>query len=317
MRNEYTGETADRGRACRDLAGPSSPPGSPTPSRPGLPEPNAMVLATADAQRPAERPHRAAQGLRRSAASCSSPTTSRARAETLAANPCGQPGLPVAPAAAPGGRQRRGRAGGPRARPRPYFATRPRGVAARRLGQPAVAGRPDRAALDAALAEVEAALPAARAGAPPHWGGLRVEPGRRSSSGRAGPSRLHDRLRYRRSARTAASGCERLATVTRDGSAPMSGIARTFGCAGTRSTSGRCGTSAYRRLFVGNAVSFFGFQFTAVAVPVQMYAHRPGRRSGSASLGLAGLVPLIVFALWGGASPTRSTGAGCCWSARR
>jgi hypothetical protein len=27
---------------------------------------------------------------------------------------------------------------------------------------------------------------------------------------------------------------------------------------------------AYRRVFVGNATSFFGTQFTAVAVPVQM-----------------------------------------------
>ena len=29
---------------------------------------------------------------------------------------------------------------------------------------------------------------------------------------------------------------------------------------------------AYRRMWLGNAVSFFGFQFTAVAVPVEMYA---------------------------------------------
>ena len=57
---------------------------------------------------------------------------------------------------------------------------------------------------------------------------------------------------------------------------------------------------AYRRMFVGNAVSFFGYQFTAVAVPVQMYALT---RSSTwvGLLGLAALLPLLVFALWGGA----------------
>jgi MFS family permease len=58
--------------------------------------------------------------------------------------------------------------------------------------------------------------------------------------------------------------------------------------------------AAYRRLFVGNAVSQFGYQFTAVAVPVQMFAlTRSSLWVGL--LGLAALVPLLVFALWGGA----------------
>jgi MFS family permease len=57
---------------------------------------------------------------------------------------------------------------------------------------------------------------------------------------------------------------------------------------------------AYRRLFVGNAVSFFGYQFTAVAVPVQIYAlTRSNLWVGMVSF--AGLVPLVVFSLWGGA----------------
>jgi MFS family permease len=57
---------------------------------------------------------------------------------------------------------------------------------------------------------------------------------------------------------------------------------------------------AYRRVFVGNVTSYFGTQFTAVAVPVQMYAiTRSTLWVGL--LGLAGLVPLLVFALWGGA----------------
>jgi MFS family permease len=58
---------------------------------------------------------------------------------------------------------------------------------------------------------------------------------------------------------------------------------------------------AYRRMWVGNGVSFFGFQFTSVAVPVQMYAitHSSG---WVGLLGVAGLIPLLVFGLWGGAA---------------
>ena len=57
---------------------------------------------------------------------------------------------------------------------------------------------------------------------------------------------------------------------------------------------------AYRRLFIGNAVSFIGYQFTAVAVPVQMFDLT--RSSFWVGLiGIAGLVPLLVFSLWGGA----------------
>jgi MFS family permease len=57
---------------------------------------------------------------------------------------------------------------------------------------------------------------------------------------------------------------------------------------------------AYRRIFIGTATSFFGAQFTAVAVPVQMWAlTRSTLWVGY--LGLAGLLPLLLFALWGGA----------------
>jgi MFS family permease len=56
----------------------------------------------------------------------------------------------------------------------------------------------------------------------------------------------------------------------------------------------------YRRLFVGQGVSFVGYQVTAVAVPVQVYAlTRSSFWVGI--LGLVGLVPLVVFGLWGGA----------------
>lgn len=57
---------------------------------------------------------------------------------------------------------------------------------------------------------------------------------------------------------------------------------------------------AFRRLFVGNAVSFIGFQFTAVAVPVQMYSITDSSL-WVGLIGVAGLVPLLFFSLWGGA----------------
>jgi MFS family permease len=58
---------------------------------------------------------------------------------------------------------------------------------------------------------------------------------------------------------------------------------------------------AYRRMWVGNGVSFFGFQFTSVAVPVQMYAVTQSS-AWVGLLGIAGLVPLLIFGLWGGAA---------------
>jgi MFS family permease len=56
----------------------------------------------------------------------------------------------------------------------------------------------------------------------------------------------------------------------------------------------------YRRLFIGQGVSFVGFQVTAVAVPVQVYVIT-GSSFWVGILGLVGLLPLIVFGLWGGA----------------
>ncbi|GAB2612982.1 MFS transporter [Paractinoplanes abujensis] len=59
--------------------------------------------------------------------------------------------------------------------------------------------------------------------------------------------------------------------------------------------------TAYRRMWVGNGVSFFGFQFTSVAVPVEMYAIT-NSSAWVGLLGIAGLVPLLIFGLWGGAA---------------
>jgi MFS family permease len=57
---------------------------------------------------------------------------------------------------------------------------------------------------------------------------------------------------------------------------------------------------AFRRLCLGQGVSFIGFQLTSVAVPVQVYdLTRSSFWVGM--LGIVSLVPLIVFGLWGGA----------------
>ncbi|MET9393061.1 MFS transporter [Streptomyces sp. NPDC006624] len=57
---------------------------------------------------------------------------------------------------------------------------------------------------------------------------------------------------------------------------------------------------AYRRLWGSTAVTAVGSQLTAVAVPKQVY-DITGSSAWVGAASLAGLVPLIVFALWGGA----------------
>ncbi|MFG2312468.1 MFS transporter [Streptomyces sp. NPDC048566] len=57
---------------------------------------------------------------------------------------------------------------------------------------------------------------------------------------------------------------------------------------------------AYRRLWSSTAVTAVGSQLTAVAVPKQIY-DITGSSAWVGYASLAGLVPLVVFALWGGA----------------
>ncbi|MFI6807828.1 MFS transporter [Streptomyces luteogriseus] len=57
---------------------------------------------------------------------------------------------------------------------------------------------------------------------------------------------------------------------------------------------------AYRRLWGSTIVTAVGSQLTAVAVPKQIY-DITGSSAWVGAASLAGLVPLIVFALWGGA----------------
>ncbi|MEW2384414.1 MFS transporter [Micromonospora sp. NPDC047707] len=60
------------------------------------------------------------------------------------------------------------------------------------------------------------------------------------------------------------------------------------------------GVPAFRRMWLGNTLAMFGFQVTAVAVPVEMYALTEDS-FWVGLLGVAGFVPLLVFGLWGGA----------------
>lgn len=56
----------------------------------------------------------------------------------------------------------------------------------------------------------------------------------------------------------------------------------------------------YRNLLVGDAVSVIGTQVTTVAVPIQVY-DQTGSAFAVGLVGLAGLLPLIAFGLYGGA----------------
>lgn len=57
---------------------------------------------------------------------------------------------------------------------------------------------------------------------------------------------------------------------------------------------------AYRRLWISNIVTAVGAQFTAVAVPKQIF-DLTGSSGYVGLAGMFGLVPLLVFGLWGGA----------------
>lgn len=59
-------------------------------------------------------------------------------------------------------------------------------------------------------------------------------------------------------------------------------------------------TPSFRRLWTANVVTVVGAQLTVVAVPAQIYAIT-GSSAYVGLTGLFGLVPLVVFGLWGGA----------------
>ena len=163
----------------------------------GIPEPNAMVLSTADAQgRPSSRTV-LLKGLDADGFVFFTNTRSRKGGE-LAANGAAALTFPwisvarqvnVLGTAAPVSQEESDA----------YFATRPRGsqLAAWASQQSEVLD--SRATLDRAMAEATERFTGADVPRPPHWGGYRVTPSEVEFwQGRL--DRLHDRLRYRRDA---------------------------------------------------------------------------------------------------------------------
>jgi pyridoxamine 5'-phosphate oxidase len=161
----------------------------------GLPEPNAMIVATADAAgRPSARTV-LLKGYDERGFVFYTNYTSRKGTEALA-NPYASLVFPWFPM------QRQVIVTGAvekvsRAETEAYFATRPRGSQLGAWASPQSTVLPDRAAVDQGLTAAIERFGDGPVPAPPHWGGLRVAPTTVEFwQGRS--NRLHYRLRWRR-----------------------------------------------------------------------------------------------------------------------
>jgi pyridoxamine 5'-phosphate oxidase len=161
----------------------------------GLPEPNAMIVASADAAgRPSARTV-LLKGVSADGFTFFTNYTSRKGTE-LAANPNASlvfPWFAIQRQVVVVGRAERVE----RAVTEAYFAGRPRESQLGAWASPQSRPVPDRATLDAALDEVRRRFDGvAEIPAPPHWGGVLVRP-ETVEFWHGRTSRLHDRLRYR------------------------------------------------------------------------------------------------------------------------
>ena len=275
-----TPSRACRGRPGRRTGWRSSAAGSPRRRPPGCPS-RTRWSSPPPTRRAGRAPARCCSRGTTSAVSCSSPTTT-SRKGTEAR------GQPVRRAWSSRGFRCSARCWSPgavervdRAETEAYFAQPAARLAARRLGQPAVAGarrpgrarRPVRGRGERRGSPDGRRCPRRRTGAGCGWSR------RPSSSGRAEQPPARPAALPPAPARTTGSSSGSHREPERG--EPWPSRARRLGdrrpAAAACSRTGGCGSAT--------AVSFFGFQFTAVAVPVQMYADhalvalgRPARR---------------------------------------